>query len=178
MSVSMRQIIISFNHFQDDSFLHKHTTALALSLLTVLAVYSRDVGYVIFVLVILGFLVAWFFLEHFAIHTEKWWQRSAFMEKYLNSMLMNDTTIVEKPLHLPTLMKKLTRFSVDFIKEAKDHELPFALFHSFSAVHTPLTPGKAFRGKSKYGAYGDRYVNERIYFEYTKYFVQCFSLVF
>ena len=52
--------------------MHNHITALAMSLLTVLAVYSRDVGYVIFVVIILGFLTTWFFMEHFSLHTEIW----------------------------------------------------------------------------------------------------------
>ncbi len=74
--------------------LHNHGTALALSLLTVsaiksflsyiytsstsmysfqvCAVYSKNFGYSVLVAMILCVIVAWFFIEHFALHTETW----------------------------------------------------------------------------------------------------------
>ena len=84
------------------------------------------------------------------------WKRSIFMEKYLNSQLMEDREIVEQPIHLPSLMQKLTEKSLNFLDEMKNSSKPFALYHSFTAVHTPLRPGKKFKGQSTHGAYGDR----------------------
>ena len=80
------------------------------------------------------------------------------MEKYLNSLLMDDDKVIEQPIRLPKLMQKLTKYSVDFInKNGANSSQPFALYHAFSAVHTPLTPNRLFKGKSSHGAYGDRY---------------------
>ena len=137
--------------------MHSHMTALVLSFLTVLAVYSQDLGYFIFILIVLLFCLTWFFLEHFSLQTEFWWRRSAFMEKLLNSVLMENTQVIEQPINLPTLMGKLTNFSVNFIHSVKNRSQPFLLYHSFSAVHTPLSPGQNFKGQSMHGPYGDRY---------------------
>ena len=56
----------------DGSLFHSHATALVLSFLTVVAVYSKDVGYYFFVGLIVIFFFMWFFVEHFALHTEHW----------------------------------------------------------------------------------------------------------
>jgi len=56
----------------DDHPLHRHSLAAVLSLLVVCAVYSREFGYSVLVSVVVIFCCAWFFLEHFALHTEKW----------------------------------------------------------------------------------------------------------
>ena len=138
--------------------LHSHLTALVLSFVTVLAVYSQDLGYFILIFIIITFCLTWFFLEHFSMHTEDWWKRSAFMEKLLNSVLMKDTNVVEQPIKLPQLMEKLTNFSLKFIHSMKNSTDPFLLYHSFSSVHTPLSPGRGFQGKSGHGPYGDRYI--------------------
>ena len=140
--------------------MHSHLTALILSFVTVLAVYSQDMGYIIFLLIVIGFCISWFFLEHFALHTTFWWRRSAFMEKRLNSLLVENTRVIEQPIDLPHLMSKLTHFSVQFIHSVKNKTTkPFLLYHSFSAVHTPLSPGPKFKGQSSHGLYGDRYVS-------------------
>ena len=70
---------------------------------------------------------------------------------------MQDNEVIEQPLKLPKLMKKLTQHSLDFIKEQENISQPFLLYHAFPAVHTPLTPSPQFDGKSNHGAYGDRY---------------------
>ena len=57
---------------QKDNPLHSHGMALALSFLTVMAVYNDRFGYSVFVAVGLSFLVAWFFLEHFTLHMPNW----------------------------------------------------------------------------------------------------------
>ena len=136
--------------------MHSHLTALVLSLLTVMAVYSQDLGYFILISIIFTFCFTWFFLEHFSMHTEFWWKRSAFMEKLLNSILMENTNVIEQPIKLPLLMEKLTNYSVNFIHSMKNSTQPFLLYHAFSAVHTPLSPGNAYRGISEHGRYGDR----------------------
>jgi hypothetical protein len=78
------------------------------------------------------------------------------MEKFLNSILMENSQVVEQPIHLPTLMDKLTNHTVAFIESKRGQSKPFAIYHSFTSVHTPLTPSKAFRGRSQHGKYGDR----------------------
>ncbi len=78
------------------------------------------------------------------------------MEKYLNSVLMANKTVVEQPIQLKSLVDKLTEFSVDFIKGSKNRSGPFALYHAFPNVHTPLEPHPRFRGRSQHGRYGAR----------------------
>ena len=64
------------------------------------------------------------------------------MEKHLNSMLVHNKTVVEQPIKLESLAKKLTDKSVEFLekhnanvgsaeKEIRDSQAPkpFALFH-------------------------------------------------
>ena len=70
-------------------------------------------------------------------------------------MIMKDNEVVEQPIRLSSLMEKLTRYSVNFIQEQENQTQPFALYHAFPAVHTPLTPGPKFKGKSSHGPYGD-----------------------
>jgi arylsulfatase A-like enzyme len=48
---------------------------------------------------------------------------------------------------------RYTSEAVAYIRENKDR--PFFLYLPHTAVHVPLHPGSAFRGKSKYGTYGD-----------------------
>ena len=91
--------------------------------------------------------------------SSSWWQRSAYMEKYLNSMIMNNNTIVEQPIRLEGLASRLTDKSIEFIERSAGSQAqkPFALLHSFTNVHTPLVTGKEFRGKAlkSHGDYGD-----------------------
>ena len=114
-----------------------------------------------------------FLTEHFSIlkyPNSGWWQRSAYMEKYLNSILVYNKTIVEQPIKLESLANKLTDKSVEFLENYNANVIstenqirhpqaqkPFALFHSFSNVHTPLVTGSEFKGKAPgiHGAYGD-----------------------
>ena len=51
------------------------------------------------------------------------------------------------------LTERNTVEAVKFIRDNKDR--PFFLYLPHMAVHAPLHPGKAFRGKSKNGLYGD-----------------------
>ena len=88
-----------------------------------------------------------------------WWQRSYYMEKYLNSMIMHNKTIVEQPIRLEGLAGRLTAKSIEFLEKcaSKLSHKPFALLHSFTNVHTPLITGKEFKGKAlqNHGEYGD-----------------------
>ena len=112
-----------------------------------------------------------FFIEHFSfldypMSGGGWWMRSRYMEKYLNSMLMHNNTIIEQPIVLKTLAQRLTDKSIEFIEKSAAEQQkmlhhkaqkPFALFHSFTNVHTPLVTSNEFKGKSPrdYGEYGD-----------------------
>ena len=52
---------------------------------------------------------------------------------------------------LPTI----TKTAVTFIENQKKAKKPFFLYLPFPSPHAPIIPNKAFRGKSKAGAYGD-----------------------
>jgi arylsulfatase A len=52
-----------------------------------------------------------------------------------------------------TLVERYTAEATKFITESKDR--PFFLYFAHSAVHTPIHPGAAFRGKSSNGRFGD-----------------------
>jgi arylsulfatase A-like enzyme len=51
------------------------------------------------------------------------------------------------------LTKRYTEEAVKFIQDNKDH--PFFLYFAHTAVHTPISPGPDFQGKSKNGQFGD-----------------------
>jgi arylsulfatase A len=76
---------------------------------------------------------------------------------YSNDMnprwLMEDEKVLEEQSHLDTLQEKYTKRAVQFIESAKDG--PFFLYMPHTYPHIPLGAGKAFRGKSKQGIYGD-----------------------
>ncbi len=52
-----------------------------------------------------------------------------------------------------TIVARYTDEAVRFILESRDR--PFFLYLPHTAVHTPIYPGKAFRGKSANGRFGD-----------------------
>lgn len=105
--------------------------------------------------ILLTMLLSWFFLEHFFMTKSNWWQRSFFMEKFLNSFLMENNEVVEKPINLETLADKLIDKSVNFIESAAAKSEPFLLYHAFAHVHTPLATAPRHKGKSVHGIYGD-----------------------
>jgi len=51
------------------------------------------------------------------------------------------------------IVERYTEEAVKFIRESKDR--PFLLYLPHTAVHTPIHPGAAFRGKSANGRFGD-----------------------
>ena len=46
--------------------------------------------------------------------------------------------MVEKPINLRTLSRKLVDKSVAVVRESEEDERPFLLYHSFAHTHTPL----------------------------------------
>lgn len=67
--------------------------------------------------------------------------------------LMEQDTIVEKPVNQHTITRRYTEKSVQFIRENKDH--PFFLYLAQSMPHVPLFRSKDFIDKSDGGIYGD-----------------------
>lgn len=67
--------------------------------------------------------------------------------------LIQDKNVIEAPVDQDTLTARYTDQAVQFIKDNQDH--PFFLYLAHTAVHVPLHPGAAFRGKSGNGLYGD-----------------------
>jgi arylsulfatase A len=51
------------------------------------------------------------------------------------------------------IVERYTKEATEFIRRSKDK--PFFLYFPHTAVHTPIWPGKAFRGKSANGNFGD-----------------------
>jgi len=116
---------------------------------------SRGTFYTLFV--IQGGLT-WFFVEHFNMHVwqDSWWGRSDFMYKFMNSYLMENLRVVEKPISLEPLALRMAKKATDFLERASLQDKPFLLIHSFAHVHEPLYTSPEFAGVSrKHGKYGD-----------------------
>ncbi|MGH8024602.1 MAG: sulfatase family protein [Limisphaerales bacterium] len=73
--------------------------------------------------------------------------------KYPPLPLLEDRKIIEAPVDQDTLTVRYTQQALKFITENRDH--PFFLYFAHTAVHVPLHPGAAFKGKSGNGLYGD-----------------------
>lgn len=67
--------------------------------------------------------------------------------------LLRDEKVIEAPADQDTLTARYTEEAIKFIRANQDH--PFFLYLPHTAVHVPLHPGAAFRGKSANGRYGD-----------------------
>jgi arylsulfatase A len=67
--------------------------------------------------------------------------------------LLRDGKVIEAPADQDTLTARYTEEAVRFIASNRDH--PFFLYFPHNAVHVPLHPGAAFKGKSGNGTYGD-----------------------
>ena len=67
--------------------------------------------------------------------------------------LLRDQKVIEAPADQDTLTSRYTEEAVKFITANKDR--PFFLYLPHTAVHVPLHPGAAFKGKSANGTYGD-----------------------
>jgi arylsulfatase A len=72
--------------------------------------------------------------------------------------LMRDESIIEQPAVQDTLTLRYTREAMRFIRDqsvAARQGHPFFLYVPYTFPHVPLHAGKAFRGKSPRGLYGD-----------------------
>jgi arylsulfatase A len=71
--------------------------------------------------------------------------------------LMRDETIIEQPAVQETLTLRYTREALAFINShgGRSRTQPFFLYLAYTFPHVPLHAGKAFRGKSARGLYGD-----------------------
>ncbi len=67
--------------------------------------------------------------------------------------LLRDNVVIEAPADQDTLTSRYTDEAVKFIEANKDR--PFFLYLPHTAVHVPLHPGAAFKGKSANGRFGD-----------------------
>jgi arylsulfatase A-like enzyme len=67
--------------------------------------------------------------------------------------LVRDEEVIEAPADQATLTARYTQEAVRFVTANRDR--PFFVYLPHTAVHVPLNPGAAFRGKSANGTYGD-----------------------
>ncbi|MCP4889042.1 MAG: sulfatase [Planctomycetaceae bacterium] len=67
--------------------------------------------------------------------------------------LLRNETVIEAPVQQATITARYTDEAIQFIRQ--NQQRPFFLYLPHTAVHLPLFPGEAFRGKSKDGSYGD-----------------------
>ena len=71
--------------------------------------------------------------------------------------LMRDEAVVEQPAVQETVTLRCTREALSFIREQRGRAgaRPFFLYLAYTFPHIPLHAGKAFRGRSPRGLYGD-----------------------
>jgi arylsulfatase A-like enzyme len=67
--------------------------------------------------------------------------------------LYRDTTIIDQPVHQPTLTQRYTAEAIQFVAQHQDK--PFFLYWPHTFPHEPLFVSAEFQGTSKYGLYGD-----------------------
>ena len=63
------------------------------------------------------------------------------------------TAGIQKPWDYDRITEVLTGKAVGWLEE--NHAGPFFLYFAHTAVHRPIAPNPAFKGKSRYGPYGD-----------------------
>lgn len=76
----------------------------------------------------------------------------------LNLFLMRNGTIIEQPIHLPTLTDRIVTESINFIQQSTEtinEQQPFLLMVTFLKVHSAHYPSEQFLGRSNYGKFGD-----------------------
>nr|XP_053642226.1 arylsulfatase H-like [Cherax quadricarinatus] len=107
--------------------------------------------------VITNFLLflVWFVFAHISENDDCVWHMSPWMHRFLNSMLLRDDVVVEKPIQLDGLSQRLAQESREFLAAHANDDRPFFLFHSFPHVHTPMFSAPYRAGVSKHGRYGD-----------------------
>ncbi|XP_076442773.1 steryl-sulfatase-like [Babylonia areolata] len=77
------------------------------------------------------------------------------IDKLLNSFMFRNYDIVEQPIHLPSVTRKLVKESEEFLQARHTDHAPFLLLVSWLHVHTALATAPEFRGQSAHGPYGD-----------------------
>ncbi|KAM3861931.1 arylsulfatase H-like [Diretmus argenteus] len=70
-----------------------------------------------------------------------------------NCIVMRNQEVIEQPMTVETLPRRLLGEAQDFIKRNADQ--PFLLFFSLLHIHTPLFTTPTFAGRSRHGRYGD-----------------------
>lgn len=73
----------------------------------------------------------------------------------INSVLMENQTVIQQPIEMNGLTKKLTIKADEFVSNAVSEGKPFLLMINFLKVHSAHFPSKNFRGKSSHGPFGD-----------------------
>uniref|UniRef100_A0A8C8VIR9 Sulfatase N-terminal domain-containing protein n=1 Tax=Pelusios castaneus TaxID=367368 RepID=A0A8C8VIR9_9SAUR len=72
---------------------------------------------------------------------------------WFDCIIMRNHEIIEQPMMVERTTSLILREAISFIERNKHG--PFLLFVSFLHVQTPLITTEMFRGKSRYGLYGD-----------------------
>ncbi|KAL8576161.1 hypothetical protein ACOMHN_027819 [Nucella lapillus] len=75
--------------------------------------------------------------------------------KLLNSFMYRNYEMVEQPVHLPSVTRKLVKESGEFLQARHADHAPFLLIVYWLHVHTALETAPEFRGQSMHGPYGD-----------------------
>ena len=104
---------------------------------------------------LVGGLGWWFTIQHLRVFTEKWWQRSNYMDMLLNSNLMEmpGDKVVMQPIDQTRSSGLINKKLLDFIQ--KKSPKPWLAYYSLTEAHTPLIVEPEFKGKSSHGSYGD-----------------------
>lgn len=95
------------------------------------------------------------FDRYFGIPYSNDMQRMAIGGTERVSPLLRDDKVIEllTDEQQSRIVEHYTEAATNFIRESKDK--PFFLYLPHTAVHTPIYPGEAFRGKSANGRFGD-----------------------
>jgi len=74
---------------------------------------------------------------------------------FLNGMIHRNYDVVEQPIQLTALSKRLVQESREFIDNATAANAPYLLVVSFVHIHTVLRVSKDWEGSSRHGILGD-----------------------
>ena len=104
---------------------------------------------------LVGGIAWWFTMQHLRVFTDKWWQRSNYMERLLNSNLMEmpGDKVLMQPLDQRRSSSLINKRLLEFIQESGSK--PWVAYYSLTEAHTPLIVEQKFSGKSSHGVYGD-----------------------
>ena len=104
---------------------------------------------------LVGGLAWWFAIQHFRVFTNKWWQRSNYMDMLLNSNLMEmpGDKVVMQPIDQTRSSSLINKRLLEFIQEKSSK--PWVAYYALTEAHTPIIVEQEFMGKSSHGSYGD-----------------------